>query len=79
MQSRYEFVIHGRLDREVVPALSAFTRTADGDFVVLRGNLDPAGGLADVLATFAELGLGLHSFRQVPDDDADGPGASLGQ
>jgi len=74
MPSRYEFVLRGRIDRTAVPALSGFTRTTQGDFVVFRGDLDSDQGLADVLAQFAALGLGLHAVRELPDD---GPDASL--
>ena len=69
MSSRYEFVLHGLVDGPVVPALSQFTRTVQGDFVVLRGDLESDQGLAEVLSQFASLGLGLHSFRKLTPDD----------
>ena len=71
MARAYEFVIHGHPDQEAIPALSGFTRVADGGDVVLRGVLEPDQDLALVLGQFASLGLGLHAFRQLPDPEQD--------
>lgn len=74
MSSRYEFVLLSRVER-AVPALSEFTRTTHGDFVIFRGELDPDGGLADALSQFAALGLGLHSFQKLDEDGSTASGA----
>ena len=71
MARAYEFVIHGHLDQEAIPALSGFTRVADGGDVVLRGALESDQDLALVLGQFASLGLGLHALRQLPDPEQD--------
>ena len=71
MARAYEFVIHGNLDQEAIPALSGFTRVANGGDVVLRGALESDQDLALVLGQFASLGLGLHAFRQLPDPEKD--------
>lgn len=71
MTRAYEFVIHGHLDLEAIPALSGFTRVAERGVVVLRGALDSDQDLALVLGQFASLGLGLHAFRQLPDPEQD--------
>jgi len=73
MTHAYEFVIHGHLDQEAIPALSGFTRVANGRDVVLRGALDSDQDLALVLGQFASLGLGLHAFRQLPDSEQGPP------
>lgn len=78
MPSRYEFVLQGRVDR-AVPALAQFTRTTQDDMVIFRGELDSDGGLAEALSQFAALGLGLHSFRELADDDSSAPAAPSGQ
>jgi hypothetical protein len=75
MTRAYEFVIHGHLDQEAIPALSGFTRVVNGGDVVLRGALESDQDLALVLGQFASLGLGLHAFRQLPDPEQD-PGPS---
>jgi uncharacterized protein YjlB len=71
MARAYEFVIHGHLDQEAIPALSGFTRVANGGELVLRGALASDQDLALVLGQFASLGLGLHAFRQLPDPEQD--------
>ena len=71
MARAYEFVIHGNLDQAATPALSGFTRVANGGDVVLRGALESDQDLAVVLGQFASLGLGLHAFRQLPDPEQD--------
>jgi len=73
MPSRYEFTLRGRLDRDAIPALAAFARADDGEFVVLSGALAPGQGLADVLDQFASLGIGLHAVRELPGDASDAP------
>jgi hypothetical protein len=67
MAPRYEFTLRGHLDRAVVPALSDFDRIDESGFVVLSGDLAPGVGLADVLAQFESLGIGLHAVRQLPE------------
>ena len=71
MTRAYEFVIHGHLDQQAIPALSGFTCVANGGDVVLRGALESDQDLALVLGQFASLGLGLHAFRQLPDHEPD--------
>ena len=75
MTRAYEFVIHGHLDQQAIPALSGFTCVDTGGDVVLRGALESDQDLVLVLGQFESLGLGLHGFRQLPDRD-QGPGPS---
>jgi hypothetical protein len=71
MPPLYEFVIRGNLSPDAVPALSGFTRSAEDEFLILRGALPAGQNLSTVLAQFAALGLGLHSFRLLPEEQRE--------